>query len=236
MSWLFSRVLVEEYLGASCSDGEPSVPSSGNLTQLAYLPPGRMTDFSRLSPYGMMYEHFTEDRGEELLTWYRAGFRAKTSAQQEKETDSTASAAECGGKWQGSFTKYDLSTSSWKTPQCSLLGGLETFSETWPRWGLMRGGECWEQRMSEPLTNAKESGLLPTPLADDWKGGTVTVHSKTGRPRTDQLRHWVKIKFGLTYPIPEHSEAMMGWPQGWTDLKPLVTARCQSVPQQHGEF
>ena len=235
MSWLFSQALVEEYSAGICSDGEPSAPSNGNPTQLAYLPPDRMTDFSRLSRFGMTFKPLTEIRGAELLTLYLEGFRAKTSVSQAKEMAWTESAAECGDTWLGSFAKYDLPTSSWRTHQCSFLGDLEPFSETWPQWGLMRGGVCWERALSEPLINAKESGLLPTPLADDWKGGTTTVHSKTGRARTDQLRHWVKINFGLTYPIPEHSEAMMGWPLGWTDLKPLATDKSLCVQQQPGD-
>jgi hypothetical protein len=28
-------------------------------------------------------------------------------------------------------------------------------------------------------------------------------------------------------------ESMMGWPIGWTDLKPLVTDKCHSAPPQH---
>ena len=79
MSWLFSLALVEEYLGENCSDGEPSAPLSGNLIPQAYCAPDKMTGFSRLSRYGMMYKPLTEDRGKELLTLYRAGFPAKTS-------------------------------------------------------------------------------------------------------------------------------------------------------------
>ena len=52
MSWLFSQVLVEEYLVDISSDGEQSVQSSGNPTQLAYCAPDKMTGFSRLSRLG----------------------------------------------------------------------------------------------------------------------------------------------------------------------------------------
>ena len=79
MSWLFSQALVEEYLGDTCLDGEPSAPLSGNNTQQAYCAPDKMTKFSRLSRYGMTYKLLTENRGEELLTLYLADFRAKTS-------------------------------------------------------------------------------------------------------------------------------------------------------------
>jgi hypothetical protein len=236
MSWLFSQALVEGYLGANCLDGEQFVQSNGSHIQQAYCAPDKMTAFCRLSRFGMTFKPLTEDRGEALLMSYLEGFRAKTFQSQEKDRELMEKGQECGEKWQGSFVKFDPDTHSWKTHQHSLVKGLELFSETWPQWGLMQDGECWEQTLSEPLTGAKESGLLPTPLADDWKGGTTSVHSKTGRSRDDQLRHWVKIHYGLTYPIPEHSEAMMGWPLGWTDLKPLETVKFPCVPQPPSEF
>jgi hypothetical protein len=76
MSWLFSQVLVEEYLGENFSDGEQSVPLNGNHIQQAYLQPDKMTKFSRVSRFGMTFKPLTESRGEELLTLYLAGFHA----------------------------------------------------------------------------------------------------------------------------------------------------------------
>jgi hypothetical protein len=167
MSWLYSRALVEEYLAGTCSDGEPSAPLNGNLTQLAYLPPDKMTAFSRLSRFGMTFKPLTADRGEALLTLYLADFRAKTSAAQEKGLELMGSAQGCGEKWHGSLARYDPDSRSWKTHQFSLLGGLTEFSETWPRWGLMRNGELFPQKTLVPHIDEKESGLWPTPVADD---------------------------------------------------------------------
>jgi hypothetical protein len=179
MSWLYSQALVEEYLGDISLDGEQSVQSSGNPTQLAYLPPDRMTEFSRLSRFGMMFKPLTEDRGEALLMSYLAAFHARTFPPQEKAQESTESDQECGEKWHGSFTRYDPDSSLWRTHQCSLLGDLEPFSETWPRWGLMRDGECWEQQMSALRTSETESGFVPngetffhTPNCTGMDGGS----------------------------------------------------------------
>jgi len=133
MSWLYSQALVEEYLGENFSDGEQSAPLNGNPTQQAYCVPDKMTDFSRLSRFGMMYKPLTENLGEELLTLYLEDFHAKTLAQQEKAQELTENDQECGEKWHGSFVKYDPDTSLWKTHQCSLLGDLEEFLETWPQ-------------------------------------------------------------------------------------------------------
>ena len=161
MSWLFSQALVEEYLVDTCLDGEQFVQSSGNLTQQAYCAPDKMTAFSRLSRFGMTYKPLTANRGEELLMLYREGFLVKTSVQQEKAQELMESAAGCGEKWRASFTKYDPDSRSWKTHQCSLVEDLEPFLETWPQWGLMRDGECWEQRTLEQTIRGTGFGLSP---------------------------------------------------------------------------
>ena len=159
MSWLFSQALVEEYLGENFSDGEQSVPLNGSNTPQAYCAPDKMTGFSRLSRFGMTYKPLTESRGEELLTLYLAAFHALTFQQQEKAQESMEKPLECGEKWRGSFTKYNPDSSSWKTAQCSLLGDLDEFSETWPRWGLMLNGECWEQQTLVQSTKGIVFGL-----------------------------------------------------------------------------
>jgi hypothetical protein len=235
MSWLFSQALVEEYSGDTSLDGEQSAPLSGKPTPQAYCAPDKMTDFSRLSRFGMTYAPLTESLGEELLKSYRAVFLAKTSVPLVQVTDLTEKDQECGQKWLASFVKYDPSMSLWKTHQCSLLGDLDEFSGTWPQWGLMQDGECWELTLQDSITNDTESGLLPTVLATDWKGGTTAARQDNGKLRFDQWRDYVKLKHGLTYPHPTHSEMRMGWPLGWTDLKPLEMDKSHFVPQQHGE-
>jgi len=192
MSWLFSQALVEEYSAANSSDGEQSAPLSGSHTQQAYCAPVKMTDFSRLSRYGMTFKPLMESRGEELLTLYREVFHAKTLAQQEKAQESTESEAECGEKWHASFAKYDPDLSLWKTPQCSLLGDSEEFLETWPQWGLMRDGECWEQRTLEQTIRGTGYGLSPngvdsfhTPNTTGLDGG-----SNSRRALRKKMNQW----------------------------------------------
>jgi len=161
MSWLYSQALVEEYLAANSLDGEQSVQSNGSPIQQAYCAPDKMTAFSRLSRFGMTYKPLTENLGEELLMSYLEDFHAKTSVPQEKAQELMENDQECGEKWRASFVKYNPDSCSWKTHQCSLLGDLDEFLETWPQWGLMRDGECWEQRMLEQIIRGTESGLSP---------------------------------------------------------------------------
>jgi DNA (cytosine-5)-methyltransferase 1 len=109
----------------------------------------------------MTYAPLTEYLGEELLMLYRAGFHAKTSQPQGGGLALTENEAECGEKWRGSFVKYSPDSCSWKTHQCSLLGDLDEFLETWPQWGLMRNGECWEQQTLAQTTRGTGFGFVP---------------------------------------------------------------------------
>ena len=170
MSWLYSRVLVEEYLGDNCSDGEPSVPLSGSSTPQAYCALDKMTGFSRISRFGMTFKPLTESRGEELLTLYLEDFRARTSQLQGKEMDLTEKGQDCGKRWQGLLAKLDQDTALWKIPQCSLLEDLEQSLEIWPNWGSMRNGVCWEQMKLVQTTKENESGLWLTPTATAISG------------------------------------------------------------------
>ena len=263
MSWLFSQALVEEYLGDTSLDGEPSAPLSGNPTQQAYCAPDKMTAFSRLSRFGMMYKPLTGSRGEELLMSYLAGFHAKTSVPLEKAQALTESAAECGEKWRASFTKYSPATHSWKTHQCSLLGDLDEFLETWPQWGLMRDGECWEQRMLEQNIRGTESGLLlPTPVSIDSGSGrfntsigssvqrptlalmarknlwpTPTAHNakETNAPSESERNTPTLAAQAGGSLNPMWVEWLMGWPLKWTDLKPLGMDKSHYAQPQLGE-
>ena len=161
MSWLFSQALVEEYLGDTSLDGEPSAPLNGNPTPQAYCAPDRMTKFSRLSRFGMTYKPLTESRGEELLTLYLAGFHARTLAQPAKVQELKETNPQCGNTWQGSLARLDPSTSLWRTAQCSLLEDLELSLQTFPRWGSMQNGALYQLPMLVQTISVKEFGLEP---------------------------------------------------------------------------
>jgi len=83
MSWLFSQALVEAYLGDIYLGGEQSALSNGNNTQQAYCAPDKMTDFCRISQFGMMFKPLTESLGEELLMSYLGDFHARILVQPE---------------------------------------------------------------------------------------------------------------------------------------------------------
>jgi len=245
MSWLFSRVLVEEYSEGISSDGEPSAPLSENPMPQAYLCSDKMMGFSRLSRFGMTFRLLTESRGEALLTLYLEGFPARTLVQQEKVRESTESDRACGEKWQGSFAKYDPDTHSLRTHQCSLLEDLTESCQTLPAWGLMRDGECWEQPTLGLRIRGTESGLWPTPRAREpartsegygrglkeliegkqqikrWPKPTAHNAKETNAP-SEHNRNTPTLTAQVNWPTPR-TKGMCGGSGSWELLKKNTT-------------
>jgi hypothetical protein len=173
MSWHFSRALVEAFSEESCSGGGPSAPLNTSPTHGMCWSPGRTTAPSSPSRSGMTFEPSTDGHGEALLTWCLGASRAKTSPVQARAPDWTGLVQDSGGRWHESLARFDPATSSWKTRQCSLLEGSTSFSETWPRWGLMLDGVSWALTMPARLTGESGSGSWPTPTAMDHRDMSV---------------------------------------------------------------
>lgn len=170
MSWLFSQALVEEYSAANCSGGKRFVPSNKTNMPQAYLWRDKTTDAWKRFPSGMTCGRLMATRGVALLTLFLEDFRVRISASPEKDQESPGNDLDYGLKCGASLAKYDPDSSSWKTAQHSLFGGLEQFSGIWPRWGMMRGGEFWALLTPARLTSGSESGLWPTPLRNCGTG------------------------------------------------------------------
>jgi hypothetical protein len=260
MSWLFSQALVEEYLGDISLDGEQSVPLSGKPIQQAYCAQDKMTKFSRLFRFGMMFKPLKENLGEELLMSFLGDFRAKTFQQPEKEKELMEAEVQCGNTWRELLAKYNPNTALWKTAQCSLLEDLEQSLETWPRWGSMRNGECFRQPMLVQITAEKEYGLserIPnnldffhTPCTTGLDGGSNSRKAlkkrieKMPTPLSSDYKgvqrmrenHQNDLAAVVGGPVnPTFSEWLMGWPLEWTDLKPLEMDKSHFVQQQPGD-
>jgi hypothetical protein len=198
MSWLYSQALVAAYSAQNCLDGEPFAQLNVMPTQAKFWRNDKTMESSNLSQFGLTLQLLTADRGEALLTWYLAGFHAKTSAPQEKALASKAQEAECGKKWHGLLAKYDPNTCLWKTAQCSLLEDLEQSLETWPRWGTMQNGECFRRPMLAQITLESGFGLSGrTPNNIDFFHTSCTTGIDGGSNSRKALRKRME-----TYPTP----------------------------------
>jgi len=286
MSWLFSRVLVAEYLEDISLDGEQSAPLNGSNIPQAYCAPDKMKAYSRVSRFGMMFKPLMESLGGELLMLYLADFHVRTSPPPEKEKGSPEKKVQCGNTWRELLARYDPDTLSWKTVQCSLLEEWEQSLETWSRWGSMRSGECFRQPMLAQIIYEKESGfsertpnnldffhtpnttgmdggsnsrralkkrmeMWPTPTVDCVEGGEQSSRvekndsggyliRKLNKP---DMTYGAKLSDAVLFEEkknrevdggklnPDWTEWLMGWPIGWTGLRPLEMVKSPSLRQ-----
>ena len=250
MSWMISNALMKVYENSHCSqaqeggswagsslDGAPSVQSNETHTPLAYLCSDRMTAFSTRSLSGMTFAHLTADRGEDLLTWYREGFLARTSALPAKAQDSTEKGPDFGPKWPASLARLDHVSSSLRTHQCSLFGEGYELLQTLPAWGMAHGGELWG--VTQPVTVRTVSACgysLMRPIASDGLRHKFRVSSLIRKGHQDGN---LSEQFARLYQkkiTPRSCETLMGWPLQWTSLKPLAMDRWQQWLNSHGEL
>lgn len=183
MSWHFLQGVEAASWEGPCLDGAPSA-------LLRLIPTAKRdsltvsgTDNSQASRSGTTSAPSTVSRGATLSMSSAAASPVRTSAPQDVERASTAKSPDSGWKWRESSVKYDPDTRSWRTRQCSLLGGSEEFSGTWPRWGSMRDGECWELPTLVRPISVTVSGLLPTPVASAYGSNQGGAAGRVGPVR-----------------------------------------------------
>lgn len=173
--------------------------------------------------------------GEDLLTWFLEDSLARTSQSQEKVLDSTANDQASGLRCLESFAKYDHEESMWKIAQRSLFEASEGSLETWPRWGMTVNGESFHAETSAEFTYASGSGLsLPTTGANEYRQASskrfIGSPDFRGAKMSEGLR---TCETDMTCLSPLFSELVMGFPSGWSDLRPLEMHRFRAWQQQH---
>lgn len=167
-------------------------------------------------------------------------FLARILARAAKVRESPARNQVCGSKWRALSEKFNLHTSSRKTVRCSPAADSKSSWLHWPKWGMMQNGACWELDTSD------------TPLKENafgyWGGITCTM-AKDMTPNRDPQRI-LQSKYGAVknsvlyrmltatgcWPTVSLLERLMGWPIGWTALKPLAMDKFRQWQQLHGKF
>ena len=109
---------------------------------------------------------------------------------------------------------------NWPTPDAHMGSGGRTSKS--PPTGKRASGTKQQITLNDAVKWA-------TQTARDWRSGKASqaTHDKNSRPLSEQAGGSLN---------PTWVEWLMGWPLGWTDLKPLATDRCPSALQQHGDI
>lgn len=238
MSWLFSQALAEEYSAGTSLAGEQFAPLSVTPTQHRFWRNDKMMEFSDLSRFGLTCAALTESHGRELLMSFLADSLARTSARLEVERELKVSVQGFGEKCRELSVMYDQGSYSWKTHHCLLSEDLHWSLVTLPVWGMTQNGALWE--LTAPTLHKGESGSgwWQTPTVEDSKrNGSVKAWEEyiaTKRTTCCRLRNQAASADGRDGRMnPDWIEWLMGWPQGWTDLKPLEMGRFQEWQQLH---
>ena len=257
MSWHYLQEQGEESSEACCSGGAPLQPLRSKTTHGEFYSNGKLTESYIDSLSGTTLPHSTDIPGAEKSMSSAVDSPVRTSAAPGNVQALLDLEAAYGERWHASLAKFDHDSSSWKTHQCSLLGDWEPFSETWPRWGMMQNGECSERAMPEHPTSEIESGSWPTPTVCGnynrkgasatsgdglatavkmWPTPTCQDAKNNGAPsQTNRNTKPLNAEVGGAL-NPNWVEWLMGWPIGWTDLKPLEMDKFQQWLRSHSIF
>ena len=218
MSWLFSQALVADYLRQKSLVGEQFVPLNTASIPQAYCALDKMMDFSRLSQFGMTFEPLTVERGTELLTSYLEDFRVKRFQQLQEEP--TLHLKIFGLRCEELFKKSDQNLYLPKMSQKLQLKWQPAIywqTDTTPNISSSLR-QTWVQ-----IIFGKDFGYLHTP--------TCTANfAAPSMQKWKACRNFVAV-FGK--PSPTNFEFLMGWPIGWTDLKPLAMDKYHLWRQSH---
>lgn len=143
---------------------------------------------------------------------------------QEMVADLKTRVQDFGMKRKGSLAYFCRDTWLLKTPQQSLLEGLDQFSKRLPSSGIMQNGHIYPA-INLGFNNAvSDFILLPTPIKTDSKAphGRAHYFGNLRKGRGYALPTFIRDgeKDGI-YPNPELTEALMTFPVGYTDLQVL---------------
>jgi len=172
-------------------------------------------------------ENSTASLGEAQLTFFAEDSPAKTSVQRVKEQELPAHVQGFGKNMRDSLEKFGLNLSLPKTHHCFALGDLELSSKTWPKWGMMQDGACWELGTLVRPTNETGCGyLLPTP--DASKRGPTKNYDPKAKSQSGRTLQTLAAcdPLGKKWPTPTRRD--------WKGNKGLVWGERSSAQDETG--
>ena len=234
MSWHYSQEQEADFSLQTYLDGIRSERSRSSDTHAkSYYNDNEMGCLNH-SQSGTMCEPSTVAPGVDSLMLFQEDSPAKTSALRVKVRDLPETVVGFGLSICGSLRRYGLTLSSRKTVRTCVPVASAPSSKDLPAWGMTYGGVCWELGMSVRITRETECGYWPTPTKTNAWGNLENAVWRGAAPYVNGVKKNTDLKAYLLYldrqdlsESPTFREWLMGWPIGWTDLKPLETGRTQ---------
>ena len=110
-------------------------------------------------------------------------FRARIFRALEKAQAYAAREADFGRNTRVSFARFDPDSYSWKIPHFLFQGDLATFSQTWPRYGILAHGACFQLPPWVQDTGVNAFGELSGDGIEDGGGSARMFGTATCRER-----------------------------------------------------
>lgn len=258
MSWHYLQELGADYLRVNHSAGEPSAPWKKSRIAEKCCSDDNGTVCFPCSQSGMTSKHSMASRG---MGWFISLLRdSPVSHLVMLVSDKTKTTAETSGRTPfGLLEKLDPDSYCWKTSQgCFLFhtDTLQQFLDSFPKMGMCLNGRLYQLQSQVLPISESGSGYLPTPTASTYSSNRGGGQCRTGKWRyslhhmarhnlwpTPQARDYKGRSIKRDRPPdkaggplnPTWVEWLMGWPLGWTDLKPLETESSRSKCAERGK-
>jgi len=158
------------------------------------------------------------------------------------------------GYWPAVTTDPSMRSTKYKQGGTPLSYAVQQKQWITPTAYDAKGTQKWREEFQNGLVaQVANPTQWPTPRASDYKGGEAprSLTRKDGKSRMDKIPNVVAYGGLTTQQIseldqtsyhrtlrinPSWTEWLMGWPIGWTDSRPLETAKFRNVQHWHSEF
>lgn len=218
MSWHYLLGQEGVYLQADSLDGTPYVLSKLMSTANVFCCRDSATECYSDSQSGTIYGHLTDAHGAVTSMSLAGASPAKHSAvlRMAKTRQKI-----CGQKCSELSEKYYQHTSS---PKMSAKTRSLKHKRTLKKLDLSHVVAEYRRKTWVVTTYGQDIGYLPTPTTKaNWAA--------------DSMQKWPSSRLAVKIfgrPSPETNEWLMGWPIGWTDLRPLGMDKFQRWQRSHG--
>lgn len=241
MAWIYSAAS-EDLALRSDSGSDQSLTVRSTATHKEFYCPGCEKGVCSKHQFGMIFQHYRAKC--QKLTSSMEDFRARTLVLQDLERAWRESEADYFLRSCGSLMRLSPDSSSWRMCQQSLLGEDYELPQKLPSEGMIVDGVLYPLQKLERRTKEIDGGYLPTPTATNYgsnQGGaqgrigkirpsletmarknlwpTPTTRERDNNP-SGRKRKSPDLSARVGGPLnPQWVEWLMGYPQGWTELK-----------------